>query len=206
MNRQILERRFCRSQWIQSLALLVALSAGCHGYLEFEGQTHPVTFAALPETECPAGWTGDTVPTAHVEDLEGDLSQLFGDIGEQADSELLSRNAGAVDAFRLVSLSLQMTDAATAMDMQSSFGFLAGIEIYAESSKADSTLPRVLIAWNAIIPEGATTLPLQINQEVDLHPYRAEGLRITTDLVGRSCLRREVTFEASYLALVRPTR
>jgi hypothetical protein len=187
------------------LVLSLALSAGCQGYLEFGGQTHTVTLEALPDTACPAGWTGDTVPAAHLEDLEGDLTHIFADIGEQADSEIISRNAGAVDALRLVSLSLQMADTSNATDMQSSFGFLAGIEIYAESSKVDSNLPRVLVAWTTNIPEGATTLPLQISQDVDLHPYRVEGLRITTDLVARSCLRREVSFRASYLALVRPT-
>ncbi len=164
-----------------------------------------MTLGALPDSECPAGWTGDTVPPAHVEDLEGKLTHIFMAIGEQAEAEIISRNAGSVDALRLVSLSLHMTDTSNATDMQSSFGFLAGIEIYAESSKVDSNLPRMLVAWNTAIPDGATTLPMQVNQDVNLHPYRAEGLRITTDLSGRSCLRREITFEASYLALVRPS-
>jgi len=186
--------------------VLVGLTAGCQGFLEFEGQTHAVTIPALSETNCPVGWTGDTLPAALVDDLDWSLTQVFVAIGDQADSEVARRNAGTADAVRIVSLSLQMTDTSDATDMQSSFGFLAGIEIFVESSKAGSDLPRVLIAHNATIPNGATTLPLQVCQDVDLHPYLAEGLRITTELVPRSCLRGEVTYRAAYIGLVRPTQ
>lgn len=195
-----------QTPWILLLTLLIGQTAGCQGFLEFEGQTHAVTIPALPEADCQAGWTGDTLPATLVDDLEWSLTQVFVAIGDQADSEVARRNAGTTDAVRIVSLSLQMINTSDATDMQSSFGFLAGIEIYAESSKAGSSLPRVLIAQNANIPDGATTLPLQVEQDVDLHPYLAEGLRITTELVARSCLRREVTYRAAYIGLVRPTQ
>jgi hypothetical protein len=193
-----------RTLRILLLALLLAHNAGCHDYLEIEGQTPTVTIPALPEADCPAGWTGDTLPPALANNLDQTLTSIFVSIGEAADSEIARRNAGTVDDVRITSLSLQVTNAADATDMQSSFGFLADLEIYAESSKVGSALPRKRIAQSSNIPAAATTLPLIVDRDVNLHPYLCEGLRITTDTTARSCLRRNVTYRASYIALVRP--
>jgi len=204
MSSQTLERLFHQARYIVLFTLTVGVVAGCNDFLEFEGQTPAVTIPALPDAECPVGWTGVTVPATLADDLDTSLTEIFVEIGEQADSEIARRNAGTTDAVRILSLSLQMTDTSNATDMQSTFGFFAAIHIYAESSKAGSTLPRVLIAQNTSVPNGATTLPLHVNRDVDLHPYLTEGLRITTELVGRSCLRQSVSYRASYIGLVRP--
>lgn len=204
MSSQTLARPFQQARGIVLFALVVGLTAGCQDFLEFEGQTQAETIPAMPEADCPVGWTGDTVPPLLADDLDQTLTQILVHFGERAESEIARRNAGTADAVRLVSLSLQMIDTSNATDMQSSFGFLAGIEIYVESSKAGSELPRVLIAWNASIPTAATTLPLQVSRDVDLFPYLEEGLRITTDLVGRSCLRQDVAYQAAFIGLVRP--
>lgn len=204
MSSQTLDPLTHHAHYMVLFALTVGFGAGCNDFFEFEGQTAAVTIPALPDAECPVGWTGATVPPTLADDLDSSLTEIFVEIGEQADSEIARRNAGATDAVRILSLSLQMTDTSDATDMQSSFGFLAAIHIYAESSKTGSTLPRVLIARNTSVPNGATSLPLHVIRDVDLHPYLTEGLRITTELVGRSCLRRSVSYQASYLGLVRP--
>ncbi len=204
MSSQTHEHRPGRVHWTVLCAVLLSLTTGCQGYLEFAGQTETVTMAALPAADCPAGWTSDTVPAAVAIDLEHKLTQLFASIGDHADSELNRRNAGDTGNVRITSLSLWMTDTDDATDMQSSFGFLSSLEIYVESTKTGSSLPRVLIARSADIPQAATTLPLQVDKDLDLHPYLSEGIRISTELVGRSCLRRSISFRAAYIGLVRP--
>lgn len=204
MHRQPPQRHLPRSLRTLPALLLIGMTAGCHGYLEFEGETPAVTVSALLAAECPVGWTGDTVATALADDLEQSLYTTFASIGDQADSEIARRNAGSTDAIKLISLSLQMTDTANATDMQSSFGFLSSLDIYLESTKPGSSLPRRRIAHNANIPQTATTLPLQVDEDVDLQPYRKEGLRISADMVARSCLRHPITYRAAFIGRVRP--
>ena len=184
----------------------VVLGAGCRSHLEFEGETPEEVILGLGATQCPTDWTGDELPAELHASLESALTTVFAELGIRAQSELDRRNAGTADSVKLISLSLQMTDTASATSMQSSFGFMSNLTIFIESAEPGSALARVEVARSSFVPDEATVVPLLVDTSINLHPYFAEGAQITVDVEPRSCLAVSVPFRGVYIAKVRPAR
>jgi hypothetical protein len=119
--------------------------------------------------------------------LAGLLNNLFAvpipmDVDIQ--SETAARDTGPAHAAHLRKIELQITDTSTTAGDTDDFGFLDSVEIFLESTRQGTTLPRVLIARASQI-EPTETLDFDVVRSVDVLPYADEGSRFTSDVQGR---------------------
>lgn len=189
------------SRALACLALVAGV--GCQGSFEYADVTDDLTVPGMGAA-CTPDWTGTEVPAAVQDALDEALTSAFDQVDSQIRSEIARKNAGEANVIRLDAVTLRMTGDPTTLSDQSTFGFLQEIRVYAESTDPDSELDRELVAELVDIEPGATVLALETTF-VDLKPYIEEGLRITTDLVPRTCLRDDLTFRLVYSAVVRFT-
>jgi hypothetical protein len=98
-------------------------------------------------------------------------------------SETAARDTGPARAAHLSELALQITDSSTAAGDTDDFGFLDSVDVFVESTRQGTSLPRVLIARAAHI-EAAERLDFDVVRTVDVLPYADEGSRFTSDVQG----------------------
>lgn len=98
-------------------------------------------------------------------------------------AETQARNTGPASHVFLRSLTLDITDTAEPAGDSDDFDFLTRVEIFAESTRAGSTLPRVRVAYLESVPRGVDHLSFD-RDDVDLLPYVEEGARLTSEANG----------------------
>jgi hypothetical protein len=118
--------------------------------------------------------------------LAGVLNTLFAvpipmDVAIQ--SETAARDTGPAKAAHLREIGLEITDTSTSAGDTDDFGFLDAVDVYIESTRAGTSLPRVLIARATNI-EASQRLDFDVMRSVDLLPYADEGSRFTSDVQG----------------------
>ncbi|MFH2009800.1 MAG: hypothetical protein ABI333_24610 [bacterium] len=185
--------------------LVLSLGSGCIGWFQYEDATPTVTVGGLGPTDCPPDWTGTELPPALRAELETRLRVALDELGVQVESEIDRKNGGDADVVELISLSLQLTSPPATPTSQNTFGFLVDLRIYVESSRADTALPRRLLAHIDAIPAEAFLVPLVVEEGINLQSYLQEGLQVSIEAEPRSCLRDDLPFQAGYLVDVRPT-
>jgi hypothetical protein len=137
------------------------------------------TCSSLDNIEVPV--TGNaTIPRRSViDELLGNLS-FAGfdgfDISQSQQFENQGYSKDQVDSVRMLELTLTIRSPAGAK-----FDFMDSIRFYAE---ADG-LPRVLVAELDVVPDGASTLALDVDSSVELQPYVvAPAMTLTTEADG----------------------
>jgi hypothetical protein len=78
---------------------------------------------------------------------------------------------------------LGITASSTTAGDSDDFGFLDSVEVFIESTREGTSLPRVLIARASDI-EPIERLELDVVRTVDVLPYADEGSRFTSDVQG----------------------
>jgi hypothetical protein len=137
------------------------------------------TCSSLDNIEVPV--TGNaTIPRRSViDELLGNLS-FAGfdgfDISQSQQFENQGYSKDQVDSVRMLELTLTIRSPAGAK-----FDFMDSIRFYAE---ADG-LPRVLVAELDVVPDGVSTLALDVDSSVELQPYVvAPAMTLTTEADG----------------------
>lgn len=92
-------------------------------------------------------------------------------------AEIDEMDAGPVDSITLSSLSLTITTP------DDDWAFLESCDLFVESTRAGTQLPRVKVA-TARIPADGTSLRFDPVDDVDLKPYVEEGARMTATATG----------------------
>lgn len=100
------------------------------------------------------------------------------------ESETAARDAGLAQAARLKVLVLQITDSAEGAGDSDDFGFLDSVDVFIESTREGSRLPRALIAQARDIAP-SPRLDFDVIRSLDVLPYAEEGSRFTSEVEGR---------------------
>lgn len=96
-----------------------------------------------------------------------------------------ARLDATVRSARLQGFTLAITDTACPEKDADDFDFVDRIQIYIQSTRAGSTLPRVLVADLQDVARGTETLSLNIDGGVELLHYIREGAVLTASMRGR---------------------
>lgn len=94
--------------------------------------------------------------------------------------ELDSQNAGPAKAVYLDALALTITPTSMPEGDTDNFDFVDKVDVYVESTKSGSSLPKKQVAVLENVPQGKTTVDFTVIEDVDLKPYIEEGVRLTT--------------------------
>jgi hypothetical protein len=98
------------------------------------------------------------------------------DLSQSQQFENQGYSKDQIDSVHMLELNLRITDPADA-----NFDFIDSIRFYAEAEG----LPRVLVAELADVPDGVTTLALDVKSSVELRPYVvAPAMTLTTEATG----------------------
>jgi hypothetical protein len=99
-------------------------------------------------------------------------------------SETAARDAGPAEAARLRALVLEITDTEEGSGDTDDFGFLDSVDVFIESTREGTRLPRALIAQAADIA-ASPRLEFQVVGSVNVLPYSEEGSRFSSEVAGR---------------------
>ena len=133
------------------------------------------------------------VPGSPVGGLLGGLFEVPIPLDVDLEAETAARDTGPVQHVRLSQLTLRITPTAEPEGDTDDFGFIDSVEIFVESTSADSELPRVRVAR---LPEevGGREIAFETDPSVDLLPYIREGARLTSEASGQAP-EDDVTFD-----------
>jgi len=124
---------------------------------------------------------GSPLPTAVLGDLFDAPIPLTVDVEE----ETRSRGTGPVTAIRLTRFALAVTPTAEGEEDVDDLAFVNRLDVFVESARDDSDLPRRQIATLPEPPaEGDRTLELDTDRGVNLEPYVEEGAVLTATATG----------------------
>jgi hypothetical protein len=98
-------------------------------------------------------------------------------------SETAARDAGPAQAAHLKELALDVTATAEGPSDEDDFGFLDSVEVFIESTRPDTTLPRTRIA-QALDIAPSRRLTFDVVSSVDVLPYSEEGSRFVSEVEG----------------------
>jgi hypothetical protein len=98
-------------------------------------------------------------------------------------SETAARDAGPAQAAHLKGLALDVTATAEGPSDEDDFGFLDSVEVFIESTRPDTTLPRTRIA-QALDIAPSRRLTFDVVSSVDVLPYSEEGSRFVSEVEG----------------------
>jgi hypothetical protein len=99
-------------------------------------------------------------------------------------TETAARSTGPARHVYLDELRLDVTATAEPAGDADDFDFLDRIEIFVESSRAGSALPRQRVAFLDPVPDGARSISLTL-EDVDVIDYVNEGATLTSSATGR---------------------
>ena len=155
------------------LALVVALAGTSCGAVDFDvTSTVPETVLAGDPTTCTLNKLLERAPVNPFV-LEVDLER-----------ETKARDTGPADRVELKSMSLAITPTRQPAGDVDDFDFLLSLEVFVESARAGSPLPRVKVAELTSVPRGAAQIAVNAVPGVDLLPYINEGARLTSSARG----------------------
>lgn len=119
--------------------------------------------------------------------LAGILGDLFAvpipmdvDIASETDA----RDTGPAQRAHLAALKLRITATSEGASDTDDFGFLDSVDVFIESTRPSSGLPRTRIA-QAVDIASDRDLPFDVVQSVDVLPYADEGSRFVSEVEGR---------------------
>jgi hypothetical protein len=98
-------------------------------------------------------------------------------------SETAARDAGPAQAAHLKALVLEITDNDESSGDSDDFGFLDSVDVFIESTRSGTSLPRTRIAQAADI-EASARLEFEVIRSVNVLPYSEEGSRFTSEVEG----------------------
>ncbi|HEV8322643.1 MAG TPA: hypothetical protein VG389_13585 [Myxococcota bacterium] len=98
------------------------------------------------------------------------------------EAELQAHNAGPAQEINLTEMNIAVTDGLG--DNDDDLAWLSEVHVFVESTMAGTELPRTEIAARSDFPDGFASLPLNVNEEIDLLPYVEEGMMITSEADG----------------------
>jgi hypothetical protein len=99
-------------------------------------------------------------------------------------AETAARDTGPAQHVYLTELTLEITPTAEPEGDTDDFDFVDSIEIFVESARSGTALPRVRVAHSDPVPRGARRIELALD-DVDLVEYVREGARLTSSSTGR---------------------
>lgn len=117
--------------------------------------------------------------------LLGALVPVPIDLAVDLEAETRAHDTGPAQHVYLTELRLSITETAESGGDTDDFDFLDSVEIYVESARSDSSLPRQRIAHLDPVPDGQRSIALEID-DVDLIEYVNEGARLTASATGRT--------------------
>jgi hypothetical protein len=122
----------------------------------------------IPEQRVP----GSSIP--------GPLAALFPvPIELDISSKIKARDTGPIDGVTLSSLDLTITATDQPSGDVDNWAFVTHIDVFVQSTKSGSTLPRVRIAMVSS-PGAVQTMAFEVDSGVNLKPYVEEGSQIDT--------------------------
>ena len=116
--------------------------------------------------------------------LPGPLASLFPlplnlDISQQ----IKARDTGPIGSVTMSSLDLTITATARPQGDTDDWSFVDSVDVFVESTKSGTALPKVKIA-TVSHPGAVQTMSFTIDQSVDLKPYIDEGTKVDTMGMG----------------------
>lgn len=115
--------------------------------------------------------------------LLGDLFAVPIPMDVNIASETAARDAGPAQAAHLKALVLEITDSDEGAGDSDDFGFLDSVDVFIESTRSGTSLPRTRIAQAADI-EASARLEFEVIRSVNVLPYSEEGSRFTSEVEG----------------------
>lgn len=160
---------------------------GCGGHLEFD------LSQAILEQRVTGNAGGGTL-TMFLPSPVG--------FGLKVDQEAKARNApGPITTVSLTGMQFQATDTATPPGGSSSFEFVSSATINIESTRPNSSLPRVPVA-NLTAPGRTIVAVPSTLPSVNLLPYITEGAQFTSSATG-TLPPHDITFVGSFVVHVK---
>jgi hypothetical protein len=147
-----------------------------------------LTLAALFASACSSVLDFDVdqdVPEQFVQGtaLPGPLATLFPiPIRIDIASKIQAMDTGPIDSVKLGSMHLDITATDQPSGDTDDWSFITGVDLYVQSTKDGSTLPRVKVA-TATGPVAAARLDF-VPEDVNLLPYINEGCEMTAEAEG----------------------
>jgi hypothetical protein len=121
-----------------------------------------------------------SVPEQHVRgtSIPGPLTALFPlPISLDIESQIKARDTGPIDSITLASLALTITPTDRPTGDADDWAFVNQVEVFVESTRSGSTLPRVKVA-NISMPGAVQTMAFSVESSVNLKPYVDEGSKV----------------------------
>jgi len=116
--------------------------------------------------------------------LPGPLAGLFPiPIRVDIQSKIAAQETGPIDRVVLASMHLDVTATERPDGDEDDWAFIDRVDLYVESSKEGTTLPRVKVG-SAVAPGAVTRLEFEPEKDVNLLPYINEGCELTAEASG----------------------
>jgi hypothetical protein len=131
--------------------------------------------------------------------LAGVLNNLFAipiPMDVNIRSEAAARNSGPAKAAHLKELVLRITATSKTAGDEDDFGFLDSVDVFIESTKEGTSLPRTPIARAPNI-QPTEQIVFDVVGSIDVLPYADEGSRFTADAHG-NVPPDDVSFDGSF--------
>jgi len=122
------------------------------------------------------------IPEQHVpgSSIPGPLAALFPlPIDLDISSKITARNTGPIDSVTLSSLAMTITATDKPSGDTDDWSFVNHVDVFVQSTKSGTTLPRVKIAMVSN-PGAVQTMEFEVDGGVNLKPYVEEGSQIDT--------------------------
>jgi hypothetical protein len=145
------------------------------------------------------------IPEQHVPGsaIPGPLAALFPvPINLDISSKIKARNTGPIDGVTLSSLALTITATDRPSGDTDDWAFVTHIDVFVQSTKSGSTLPRVKIA-TVSSPGAVQTMAFEVDGGVNLKPYVEEGSQIDTE-ASATAPSDDVSYAGSSVFTVHP--
>jgi len=171
--------------WVmRCLRLLLPILAGC-SIADFDVDQK------IPEQRVP----GSAIP--------GPLAALFPvPITLDLESKIKAMDTGPIDSVTLSSLALTITATARPTGDTDDWSFCTNVDVFIESRKAGTTLPKVKIA-SVAMPGAVQTMTFAVESGVNVKPYVDEGSQVDTTGSG-TAPSDEVSYDGKAVFTVHP--
>jgi hypothetical protein len=127
-----------------------------------------------------------SVPEQHVQgtSIPGPLTALFPiPVNLDVESKIKARETGPIDSVTLSSLALTITATDRPSGDVDDWAFVDTVDVFVESTKQGSTLPKVKIA-SVAMPGAVQTMSFVVVSSVNLKPYVDEGSQVDSQGSG----------------------
>lgn len=116
--------------------------------------------------------------------LLDDLFQVPIPMDVNIESETAARDAGPAESARLKALVLEISATAESATDSDDFGFLDSVDVFMESTRSGTSLPRTRIA-RALDIGPSRRIDFDVVRSLDVLPYAEEGSRFSSQVEGR---------------------